>query len=205
MPGGVLSSEYFWIKASPVWQGKLVLLGKEVVYAMNVVKGSHQAEEAELDRMMAEHGSSLLRMCYLYLRDAALAEDAVQDTFLKAYQNLSHFRGESSERSWLIRIAINTCKDYLRTPWFRRVDGKVTLENLPEPVHESEPSDSTVVDEVMRLPAKYKDVVLLRYYQELKIREVSETLRIPMDTVKSRIKRANQMLHQKLERWYFDE
>ncbi len=172
---------------------------------MNFVEVPNRVHEAELERIMTQYGSSLLRMCYLYLRDASLAEDAVQDTFLKACNKLGSFRHESSEQSWLMRIAINTCKDYLRMAWFRRVDRRVSLESLPDAAQEPAMSDSTVVEEVMRLPAKYKDVVLLRYYQEMKLKQVGETLGIPIDTVKSRLKHANKMLHQRLERWYFDE
>ena len=172
---------------------------------MNFVEVPSRVQEAELERIMTQYGNSLLRMCYIYLRDASLAEDAVQDTFLKAYKKLGTFRHESSEQSWLMRIAINTCKDYGRSSWFRRVDRKVTLESLPEAAHEPVMTDSTVVDEVMRLPAKYKDVILLRYYQEMKLAQISETLGIPRDTIKSRIKHANKVLHQRLEGWYFDE
>jgi RNA polymerase sigma-70 factor (ECF subfamily) len=65
--------------------------------------------------------------------------------------------------------------------------------------------DSTVMDEVMRLPCKYKDVILLRYYQEMKLSKIGETLGIPLETARSRLKHANKILHQRLERWYFDE
>ena len=63
----------------------------------------------------------LLRICFLYLQDRGLAEDAVQETFLKAYRALQRYREKCSPRTWLTRIAINTCKDYRRTFWFRRV------------------------------------------------------------------------------------
>ena len=172
---------------------------------MNFVEVPGKVHEAELERIMAQYGSLLLRMCYIFLRDASLAEDAVQDTFLKAYKKLGTFRQESTEQTWLMRIAINTCKDYLRLSWFRRVDRKVTLESLPEATHEPVIADSIVVDEVMRLPAKYKYVIMLRYYQEMKLKQISETLGVPMDTIKSRIRRANQILRQRLEGWYFDE
>ncbi len=172
---------------------------------MNFVEVPNRVQEAELARIMAQYGSPLLRMCYIYLRDVSLAQDAVQDTFLKACKKLGSFRHEGTEQSWLMRIAINTCKDYLRMSWFRRVDRKVSLDSLPEAAHEPAMPDTTVVDEVMRLPARYKDVVLLRYYQEMKLKHISETLGIPIDTVKSRLKHANKVLRQRLERWYFDE
>ena len=76
-------------------------------------------EQRELVRLMAQHKTQLMRMAYMYLGDMGLAEEAVQDTFLKAYAHLDRFRGESGEATWLTRIAINTCKDIRRTAWFK--------------------------------------------------------------------------------------
>ena len=93
-------------------------------------------ERSERDRWlegaMARWEQSLLRTCFAYLGDLSLAEDAVQETFLKAWKNLDRFRGEASEKTWLLRIAINTCKDVRRSAWFRRVNRAVSLESLPE-------------------------------------------------------------------------
>jgi len=67
--------------------------------------------EERIERLIDLYEDRLLRLCFLYLHDCTLAEDAVQETFLKAYNALSKFRGESSEETWLMRIAVNTCKD----------------------------------------------------------------------------------------------
>ncbi|MGI6696441.1 MAG: sigma-70 family RNA polymerase sigma factor [Christensenellales bacterium] len=172
---------------------------------MDFVAVPDRVQEMELERLMACYGSALLRMCYVYLKDAALAEDAVQDTFLKAYKRLHTLKDADSEQAWLMRIAINTCKDYLRTAWLRRVDRRIDIATLPEASHDPEMPDATVVEAVMALPRKYKDVVLLRYYQGMKIKDVADALGISMDAVKTRLRRANDTLRQKLERWYYDE
>ncbi len=164
-----------------------------------------KVREERISRIMAEYGRELKRLCYLYLKDEGLAEDAVQDTFLKAYKALESFREESSEKTWIVRIAVNTCKDYLRTAWFRRVDRRVALENLPEESCEAKNPDHTVMQEIMRLPAKHREVILLRYYQEMEIAEIAVVLKIPEGTVKSRLGRARDKLAKTLERWYFDE
>ena len=70
------------------------------------------SREQELARLVDAYQSSLRRMCCAILRDRTLAEDAVQETFLKAYKALDTFRKESSEKTWLMRIAINTCRDF---------------------------------------------------------------------------------------------
>ncbi len=166
---------------------------------------TEQEREALLQRLMTQYGDALLRMAYLYLRDAALAEDAVQETFVKAYMHLHQFRGESTEKSWLMRIAINTCKDFRRTAWLRLVDRRKPLDELPEPGVNFCPPDDTVLRAVMRLPERDKQVILLRYYQDMKIGEIGDALGLPEPTVASRLRRARDKLHRKLERWYFDE
>ncbi|MGI6695988.1 MAG: sigma-70 family RNA polymerase sigma factor [Christensenellales bacterium] len=164
-----------------------------------------KVREERISRIMTQYGRELKRMCYMYLKDQALAEDAVQDTFLKAYKALNDFREESSEKTWLMRIAVNTCKDYLRTAWFRRVDRRRTLDELPEQGHEPQMPDPTVMQEIMSLSAKHCEVILLRYYQEMEIADIVAALNLPEGTVKSRLARAREKLATKLERWYFDE
>jgi len=161
-------------------------------------------KEEWLTRSMAEHGTPLLRMAYVYLGDRALAEDAVQETFLKAYRALDRFRGESSERTWLTRIAMNTCVSMRRTAWMRTVWSSPALEALPEPAGEDERRDDTVLQAVMALPDKLKQVVLLRYYRDMKVSEVAEALRISPNAVSVRLGRARSQLRAALKGWYFD-
>ena len=161
--------------------------------------------EALLQRMMAQYGDALLRMAYLYLRDAALAEDAVQETFVKAYTHLNQFRGESTEKSWLMRIAINTCKDFQRTAWLRFVDRRTPLDALPEPSADFHTPDDTVLRAVMRLPERDKQVILLRYYQDLDVSEIAGALALSPSSVYRRLEKAQQRLKKTLERWDLDE
>ena len=85
---------------------------------------SCNAEET-FSRLVAEYQKPLLHMCTMMLRDDAAAEDAVQETFVKAWRALPQFRRECSEKSWLMRIAINTCRDMTRTAWFRHTERRV--------------------------------------------------------------------------------
>lgn len=164
-----------------------------------------KVREERITRMMDEHGRYLKRLCFLYLKDLSLAEDAVQETFMKAYGALDNFRDESSEKTWLVRIAVNTCRDHLRSAWFKRVDRRVTLETIPEPSTNPAMPDPTVMTRIMALPRKHREVILLRYYQEMEISDIALALGIPEGTVKSRLSRAKDKLYQTLERWYFDE
>lgn len=172
---------------------------------MEVVLGPDDNLENRLISLMEKYEKDLLRMCCVYLRDISLAEDAVQETFLKAYKNLKDFRGDSNERTWLMRIAVNTCKDMRRGAWFRFVDRRVSLERLPEP---SVPSSNASVEltlEVMRLPRKLMEVVLLYYYQGMKASEVAQVLSISRPAVSQRLKKARRLLHDALEGGHEDE
>ena len=101
---------------------------------MSAVQGPNSSREARLNELMLTHEKELTRLCCLYLHDALLAQDAVQETFLKAYRRLDSFRGEASEKTWLYRIAVNTCRDMARGGWFRHVDRAVEIETCPCPL-----------------------------------------------------------------------
>lgn len=145
---------------------------------------------AELSRLMAAYERDILRLCCLYLRDAALAEDATQETFFKAYRALDRFRGECADKTWLVRIAVNTCKDMRRAAWLRFVDRRVTLDRLPEPSTPPGTDSVHLTLEIMRLPARERDAVILYYYQGMTLREVAAALKVSETAVTKRLRRA---------------
>ena len=149
---------------------------------MEAAKEKDSCPEEILERLILEHEVSLKRLCYFYLHDRTLAEDAVQETFLKVYRFLRDFHQESTERTYLTRIAINTCKDILRTGWFRHVDRRVTAEELPAG-RESDPCHLEVAAAVMNLPRKMREVTLLYYYQGLTMPEIADILHISQPTL----------------------
>lgn len=153
-------------------------------------------DEQFLERLMSEYGDSILRLCYLYLKDYQLAEDAAQETFLKAMRSYSSFRGQSSEKTWLTRIAINCCKNIMRTQWFR-----AARETLNEPVTDSgaQPIEAFLEKDslsaaIMQLRPKERQVILLYYYQELSLREIAEVTGKPENTVAQQLSRARRQL-----------
>lgn len=111
----------------------------------------------------------------------------------KVYKNYSQFKGKSSEKTWIMRIAINVCKNYLRSSWWRHIDESAVLDSIP--VIESALMDDTLILLVMKLSQKYKQVVLLFYYQDMRIREIAEALQIPESTVSVRLKRRYKNCH----------
>ena len=157
----------------------------------------------DMDRLVREYGTPLFRMCFLYLKNVHLAEDAVQDTFIKVYKNYSRFRGDAGEKTWVMRIAMNVCRNYLRSTWWKRVDYSELMKDIPSDDPEN-PEDDTLIIEIMKLSTRYKEVLLLFYYQEMKIREIAETLQIPESTVSVRLARARKILKSNLEGWYHE-
>ena len=159
---------------------------------------------AWLERAMADHEAALLRLCFAYLGEWPLAEDAVQETFVKAYKGYERFRGESNETTWLARIAINTCKDMRRSGWFRHVDRGVALDGLPEGNVPFTERDDTLTRAVMALKPKLRDVVLLYDSQGLTAEETAEALGIARSTMYNRLEKAHRLLRKELEAWYHD-
>ena len=161
--------------------------------------------QAWLNDAIARWEKPLLRLCFSYLCDTALAEDAVQETFFKAWKNYGCFRGEAGEKTWLMRIAVNTCKDLLKSSWVRNTDRSVTLDSLPEGSVPFDERDDTVTRAVLALPPKLKEVTLLRWYQGMTLDEMISILRLPRSTINFRLKKAKTMLKKELEDWYDED
>ena len=157
-----------------------------------------------LDAALTRWEKPMLRLCFAYLGDTALAEDAVQETFFKAWKKFDTFRAEADEKTWLTRIAINTCKDLLKSAWSRNTDRSVAVDSLPEGSAPFEERDDTVTRAVMSLPPKIKEVTLLHWYQGMTLEEMVKVLRLPRSTVNYRLKKAKMILKQELEDWYYD-
>ena len=157
----------------------------------------------DLEEMVRQYGDGLLRMCFLYLRDVSLAEDAVQETFAAAWAKYDSFAGRSSEKTWLTAIAANICRNMLKSAWRRHTTGPEALESLS--VSDPDVPDPTVARVVLALPAPLREVVVLHYYRGLKVGDIASMLRLPRPTVSSRLARAKNKLRTELKEWYFDE
>ena len=158
-----------------------------------------------LNQAITRWEKQILHLCFAYLGDIALAEDAVQETFFKAWKHYGDFRGEAGEKTWLMRIAMNTCRDLLKSSWTRNTDRSVTPDLLPEGSVPFEERDDTVTRAVMSLPPKLREATLLRWYQGLSLEEMTRVLHLPRSTVNYRLKKAKTMLKGKLEDWYYEE
>ena len=166
---------------------------------MEAVKDPDSRRDQTIERLITQHQTSLLRLCYVQLQDQALAEDAVQETFLKAYKGFDSFRGDSSEKTWLTRIAVNTCRDFQRGGWFKHTDRRVTPDMLPVGTVQPDTEDLDLSLAVMKLPRKMRDAILLYYYQDMSTEEIAETLGIAQSSVSNRLRRGREKLRKLLE------
>ena len=154
----------------------------------------------------------IFALCYGMLAREDEAKDAAQETFIAAYRNLSKFRGEAKVSSWLHRIAVNQCLTTKRRNKSRSEDFLDDETNADEkvfvaPAHLT-PSKTTEQNErlqlvrqaVSSLPADLKEIVVMKEFEEMTFQEISDTLDIPLSTVKSRLYTALKQLRAKLER-----
>ena len=150
-----------------------------------------------IEDLYCNHARNIQRLCYLYLGDAAASEDAMQETFLKAYEKYPLFRGKSDIKTWLTRIAINTCKDMQR-----RDAGKkhFLTGQIPENTQQSKETPENSIEKMLvseaicNLPRELREVVILFYYQELTTKTIGTILHIPRTTVEFRLKKARSEL-----------
>ena len=169
--------------------------GRRDIVGQNAFVGP-SAEEA-VEKMLTQYGDELFRLCVLYLKDVHEAQDAVQETFIKVYRNWHSFRHESSEKTWLIRIAIHTCRDMCRKPWFGLIDRYTVVDDVSS-WQERDFLNGDVTRAVMELNEKYRVPVLLHYYHGLSVKDVASVLNIPLNTVLTRLKRGRDQLRGKL-------
>ena len=155
--------------------------------------------DEEMERLVDRYGDAMLRVCCAYLGDAHLAQDAVQDAFLKIYKSYRPLEDSpASEKAFVMRVTANVCKDYLRSAWHKKVNLVEQYPELASP--EAMRSESgRLLAEVLALKPKYREVVLLHYYHQYSVGEIAQLLHAPQSTVSVRLRRAREQLAKRLE------
>ncbi|MDM5317404.1 sigma-70 family RNA polymerase sigma factor [Fictibacillus sp. b24] len=155
---------------------------------------------------MNEHGQDLLQLVYSYVNNKAVAEDLTQDIFVKCYNALDTYNGKSKFKTWLWRIAINHCKDFLKSWYNNKVviteeepENHRTQKDLVEHEVIQKEDDGELIDAIMQLPIKYREVIYLFYYEELPIKEIALMTEVNDNTVKTRLRRSKELLKIRLE------
>ncbi|SEQ94660.1 RNA polymerase sigma-70 factor, ECF subfamily [Virgibacillus subterraneus] len=149
------------------------------------------------NEIMETYGESVKRLIYTYVRDWSVAEDLTQDVFVIVYLKLETFEQRSSLKTWICSIAINKCKDFIKSWNFRKVKlinnlpekYLVTIDDNPESQMIQNDEELLVAKSILSLPVKYREIIILFYYQEMQIADIRDTLGLNESTVKTRLQR----------------
>lgn len=151
--------------------------------------------EQEVNRAIERHADTVRRLCMIYLKNYADTEDIFQTVFLKYVLSSVSFENEEHERAWFIRVTINACKDLLKN-FFR--SHTVSMEEVLEQPAEIEQDHREVLEAVLSLPARYRDVVYLYYYEEYTAPQIGRILGKNVNTIYTLLNRAKKILREKL-------
>lgn len=166
-----------------------------------LVKEVIAGELRSFSTLVERHQRALLRLSLRFTREQSLAEDIVQESFLKAYQKLSSFEGRASFKSWLYQITINTAKNKLRGSHREMVhidDVHVGVDPGAEVGLLKEDLRELIQQEVEKLPEKQKLALKLRIFEDLSFKEISEIMDCPYDTAKANYRHAMLKLKERL-------
>lgn len=151
--------------------------------------------EQEVNRAVERYADTVRRLCMIYLKNYADTEDIFQTVFLKYVLSSVVFENEEHEKAWIIRVTINACKDLLKSFFHSRT---VSLDNVLEQPAELTPDNREVLEAVLSLPQKYRDVVYLHYFEDYSAPQISQILGRNVNTIYTLLNRSKQMLREKL-------
>lgn len=152
--------------------------------------------DAQFASLYDQYADDVLRMAYFYLADRHKAEDVCQDVFVKLYTHGKSIE-PGREKAWLLRVTVNSCRDLWRGAWLRRVVlGAPALEIIPaqDDAIEKREEKAELMRAVNKLPAAFREAVLLHYFEGLGIAEIAQMLDLPEGTISSRLSRARKKL-----------
>ncbi|WP_107840812.1 sigma-70 family RNA polymerase sigma factor [Metasolibacillus meyeri] len=156
----------------------------------------------DIDQVIDEHSSYLVRIAYLYVKNWSTAEDIVQEVFVTYFQKSGQFRHEASLKTYLTKMTANRAKDYLRS-WKHKKDVLFeTIFTATKGTEEMLLEQEQLVElekNLFQLPLKYREPLILFYYDEQSIAEIADYLQLNENTVKTRLRRAKQQLKEFFE------
>ena len=186
------------------------MIHKQRSQTYNQPAGQESTAQPDMDKLIEQwirnYGHDLKWLAYSYVKDHSIAEDITQEVFIKAYQKYSSFKENSSEKTWLFKITINLCKDHLKSSYFRRVvrKGADLFKNIPSDYSSPEEyaidksDDEELLNHVLQLEKKYREIIILYYFEEFQIKELAPMLAISENTVKTRLRRGRQLLQDRI-------
>ncbi|MFZ5813874.1 MAG: RNA polymerase sigma factor [Bacillota bacterium] len=157
-----------------------------------IIRRLSAGDEEALGILMDRYGGALLHFAHRLVGDMQMAEEITQDTMLKAWQQAGSFRMDGHLKAWLFRVARNNAIDYIRrkrlpTEEFQSAHDTASVEQQPEREAERSWLTEAILEALEELPEQYRDVIEMRFFQDMCYQEIAETLKIPLGTVKSRL------------------
>lgn len=151
--------------------------------------------EQEVNKAIEQYSDMVRRLCMIQLKSYADTEDIFQTVFLKYVLSSVAFENEEHEKAWFIRVTINACKDLLKSFFHRHV---TSLDEILERPVQMREDHREVLEAVLSLPQKYREVVYLHYYEGYTASEISQILGKKVNTIYTLLTRSKQMLREKL-------
>lgn len=147
-------------------------------------------EESELIQMIQTYQDDFYRLCLTYVKDSMTAMDIVQDAIVKAMLNYHKLKSKEYLKTWFYRILINECKLYIRKKKFTEPFYETSFSSPTTDIH----TTLEVQEMIEKLPLKYKDIIYLRYYEDMSLLEISQVLHMNVNSVKTRLYKALDIL-----------
>ena len=152
-------------------------------------------DRAEAERLVETYSDLILRLSYTYLKNTEDAKDICQTVFLRLLEKPRGFESPEHERAWIIRAAVNLCKDQLKSHWHRTTVDLEAARAVPAP----EAEEGSLLAAVNLLPPKYRTVIYLYYYEGYSANEIAQLLREKPATVATQLSRGREKLRTHLE------
>jgi len=168
----------------------------------SIIRQFIEGDKSAFQVLVKRHKEKVRNIIYITMNNSALVDDIAQEVFITVYKNLKHFRFESQFTTWLYRITVNRCKDYLRRMNVRKIfspiDEGYEVSEYSTPVENNDIS-KIVMDAITKLPVKLRMPLILKDIEGFSYQEISESLKCEMGTVKSRIFRGREKLKEILQ------
>lgn len=169
---------------------------------MALCESVKSGDSKAFSELVLRHQQSLLRLCMRFTSSQDLAEDVVQEAFIKAYNKLDTFEGRSSFKSWLFQIAVNTAKNKLRS-----AKDTMSLDQIQISINEGADRGiqrsnikEMLLNYVDQLPEKQKMALTMRVYEDLSFKEIADVMDCPYDTAKANYRHGIMNIKKYLER-----
>ena len=151
----------------------------------------------EIEKILKQYGDTIYRMAFVQVKKHDVAEDIYQEVCVKLLKQKARIEPEEHLKAWLLRTAINCCKDYWKSAWVKRLSWK-EIEETSEVTVKAEEHDGYLTECVWRLPEKYRSLIHLYYYEDYSQREIAEMLHMKENTVAIRLLRGREKLREML-------